>query len=152
MKGYRQPPVSRGWSISKIAARQHATQLKRQYEIMAPSIETPARVLSGGNLQRLILAREISTCPKLLVAVQPTRGLDVGAIEAVQQLLLEQNACGAAILLISEELDELFALSDRIVVLYEGQIVGEVIEEDREAIGLMMTGQKPPDSTERAQP
>jgi simple sugar transport system ATP-binding protein len=88
----------------------------------------------------MILAREMSTRPRLLVAVQPTRGLDVGAIESVQRLLLAQREAGAAILLISEELDELFALSDRIAVIYEGTIVGEVAEEDREAVGLMMTG------------
>jgi simple sugar transport system ATP-binding protein len=98
------------------------------------------RFLSGGNLQRLILAREISGEPRLLVAVQPTRGLDVGAIESVQRLLLAQRQAGAAILLISEELEELFALSDRLVVLYEGEIVGELDEENWERVSLMMTG------------
>jgi simple sugar transport system ATP-binding protein len=102
------------------------------------------RLLSGGNLQRLILAREISSQPRLLVAVHPTRGLDVGATEAVHRLLLEQREAGAAILLISEDLDEVLALSDRIAVMYEGQIVGEVRAEgaDIEKIGLWMTGSK----------
>ena len=89
-----------------------------------PSIDTQARLLSGGNLQRVILAREIESDPRLMIAVQPTRGLDVGAVETAHQLLLERRAAGAAILLISEELDELLALADRIAVLYEGRIVG----------------------------
>jgi ABC-type uncharacterized transport system ATPase subunit len=140
MKRYQRPPVARGWAIDRSFAERWAGELKREYEIMAPSLETPARLLSGGNLQRMILAREMSSKPRLLVAVQPTRGLDVGAIESVQRLLLAQREAGAAILLISEELDELFALSDRIAVIYEGAILGEVVEEDREAVGLMMTG------------
>jgi ABC-type uncharacterized transport system ATPase subunit len=104
-------------------------------------------LLSGGNLQRVILAREISGQPSLLVAVQPTRGLDVGAIEGVQRLLLTQREAGSAVLLISEELEELFALSDRIFVIYEGRIMGEVSvgsaepsQEMIETVGLMMTG------------
>jgi ABC-type uncharacterized transport system ATPase subunit len=140
MKRYWRSPIARGWSIDQTVAQQMTGDLKEQYEIVAPSVDTPARLLSGGNLQRLILAREISTAPKLMVAVQPTRGLDVGAIESVQRLLLAQRESGAAILLISEELDELFALSDRVLVIYEGQIVGELFDEDRETIGLMMTG------------
>ncbi len=142
MKNYKQSPVAQGWRIDRAMARRHAVGLKEAYHIIAPSVDTPARLLSGGNLQRLILAREIATQPRLMVAVQPTRGLDVGAIEWVQQLLLQQREAGAAILLISEELDELFTLCDRLVVIYEGEIVGELFEEDREAIGLMMTGQK----------
>jgi simple sugar transport system ATP-binding protein len=141
MKSYTQPPIAQGWRIDRPVARRRAGELKEAYQIAAPSVDTPARLLSGGNLQRLILAREITTQPKLLVAVQPTRGLDVGAIESVQKLLLQQREAGAGILLISEELDELFALSDRVAVIYEGQIVGELMEEDRETIGLMMTGQ-----------
>jgi ABC-type uncharacterized transport system ATPase subunit len=154
MKSYDQPPVARGWVISQPVARQRAGRLKTEYEIVAPSVDTPARLLSGGNLQRLILAREISAQPKLLVAVQPTRGLDVGAIEGVQRLLLAQREAGAAILLISEELDELFSLSDRVAVIYEGEIVGQLREEDRETVGLMMTGQMrlpvPPQERETA--
>jgi ABC-type uncharacterized transport system ATPase subunit len=141
MKHYRREPIAQGWAISQTAANAWAGDLKQAYDIVAPSIDVPARLLSGGNLQRLILAREIATQPRLLVAVQPTRGLDVGAIEDVQRLLLAQRESGAAILLISEELDELFALSDRVAVIYEGQIAGEVQTEDREAVGLMMTGE-----------
>ncbi|MDQ3247641.1 MAG: ABC transporter ATP-binding protein [Chloroflexota bacterium] len=142
MKSYRQPPLASGWSLRYPVARQTAEALKEEYAILAPSVETQARLLSGGNLQRTILARELSAQPKLLIAMQPTRGLDVGAIEGVQRLLLAQRAAGAAILLSSEELEELFALSDRIVVIYDGEIVGEVSEHDLEAVGLMMTGGK----------
>ncbi len=102
------------WRSTTGAARKVASELKVAYEISAPSVDTQARLLSGGNLQRLILAREIDSGPRLMIAVQPTRGLDVGAVENAHQLLLERRAAGAAILLISEELDELIALSDRI--------------------------------------
>jgi len=141
MKAYRKPPIGRGWSIDGRLAREHSEKLKEAYEIIAPSIDTQSRLLSGGNLQRVILAREISGQPKVIVAVQPTRGLDVGAIEGVRKLLLEQRRAGAAILLISEELEELFSLSDRIAVIYEGEIMGILEEPDQETIGLMMAGQ-----------
>ncbi|MGH2521231.1 MAG: ABC transporter ATP-binding protein [Anaerolineales bacterium] len=144
MKSYRQSPLVNGWSLNYAAARQKAEHLKDEYSILAPSVDTLARLLSGGNLQRTILARELSAQPKLLIAMQPTRGLDVGAIEGVQRLLLAQREAGAAILLSSEELEELFALSDRIVVMYEGELVGEVTDHDTEKIGLMMTGGKQP--------
>ena len=142
MKSYRQAPLATGWTLNSVAARQKAETLKDEYTILAPSVETSVRSLSGGNLQRVILARELSARPKLLIAMQPTRGLDVGAIEGVQNLLLSQREAGAAILLSSEELEEIFALSDRVVVMYEGEIVGEVKEHDLETVGLMMTGGK----------
>jgi simple sugar transport system ATP-binding protein len=129
------------------AATKFAKELKEAYDIIVPSVNTPVRLLSGGNLQRVILAREISGHPNFMVAVQPTRGLDVGAIEGVHRLLLTQREAGAAVLLISEELEELLALSDRVYVIYEGRIMGEVKvgggEPDEkliETIGLMMTG------------
>jgi simple sugar transport system ATP-binding protein len=140
MKTYRRPPIARGWTIHTPTATSFAEGLKASYEIAVPTVETPVRLLSGGNLQRVILAREISGSPSLMVAVQPTRGLDVGAIEGVHRLLLEQRHAGTAILLISEELEELLSLSDRVMVIYEGQIMGEVFEEDLDTIGLMMTG------------
>ncbi|HEX6384255.1 MAG TPA: ABC transporter ATP-binding protein [Anaerolineae bacterium] len=144
MKSYRQEPIGNNWTINFANARQNAEELKNRYRILAPSIETLARKLSGGNLQKLILAREISSEPRLIVAVQPTRGLDVGAIEAIQTLLLEQRDTGTAVLLISEELEELLALSDRIAVIFNGKIVGVVDadEADINEIGLMMTGTK----------
>jgi ABC-type uncharacterized transport system ATPase subunit len=145
LKSYRKPPIARGLAIDHSVARQHAQRLKREYEIIAPSVDTSVRYLSGGNLQRVILAREISTGPGLIIAMQPTRGLDVGAIEGVHRLLLELRRSGTAVLLVSEELDEIMALGDRIAAIYEGEIVGEVSgevsEEYREQIGLMMAGQ-----------
>ena len=102
-----------------------ATRLLAEFDVRARSIDVTARTLSGGNQQKLILARELETDPALLLAAQPTRGLDVGAIEFVWKEILEQKAAGRAVLLISAELDEIYALSDRIVTLYEGRITGE---------------------------
>ncbi len=142
MKRYRASPIGHGWTIDMGAARAAAGQLKDGYDISAPSIETQARLLSGGNIQRLILAREIESEPRLMIAVQPTRGLDVGAVELAHRLLLERRAAGAAILLISEDLDEILALSDRVAVLYEGRVAGiaDTAETDIARIGLLMTG------------
>ena len=121
---------------------QRALGLVRTYEIAAPTIATPVRKLSGGNLQKVILAREISGNPKVLVTAYPTRGLDVGAMENVRQLLLAERDHGVAILLISEDLEEILLMSDRVVVLYEGQIVGEMATEEAKlaTLGLMMAG------------
>ena len=140
MKRYRIPPIARKWMVDMNLATNYASQLKDTYEIMTPSVETPVRLLSGGNLQRVILAREISGEPSFLLAMQPTRGLDVGAIEGVQRLLLSQRQAGAAILIVSEELEELIMLSDRIYVIYEGEIMGEVNDGNIDVIGQMMTG------------
>jgi ABC-type uncharacterized transport system ATPase subunit len=142
MKSYRTEPIGHGWTIDSSVARVQAQGLKDAYEVSAPSIDTEARLLSGGNLQRLILAREISSEPGLMVAVQPTRGLDVGAIETVHRLLLDQRAQGMAVLLISEDLDEILMLSDRVAVIYEGNISTSIPadEADIADLGLMMTG------------
>ena len=142
MKSYRTAPISHGWALDVTAARQSAEALKDGYHIAAPSIDTQVRLLSGGNLQRLILAREIESKPKLMVAVQPTRGLDVGAIEAVHRLLLARRDAGAGCLLISEDLDELLTLADRVAVIYEGLVMGtfDVAMADVQTIGLLMTG------------
>lgn len=147
MKKYRQPPISKAGLLDMNAASKLANELKQAYDIIVPNVTTPVRLLSGGNLQRVILAREISGLPDFMVAVQPTRGLDVGAIEGVHHLLLTQRKAGAAVLLISEELEELLSLSDRIYVIYEGKIMGEVQvcgskQDDGliETLGLMMMG------------
>ena len=142
MKSYRSEPIGHGWTIDASVARVQAQGLKDAYEVAAPSIDTEARLLSGGNLQRLILAREISSEPGLMVAVQPTRGLDVGAIETVHKLLLKQRAAGTAVLLISEDLDEILMLADRVAVIYEGRISEPVAaaDADIENLGLLMTG------------
>ena len=144
LKRFNRPPFAVGWSINAAAVRQNALRLVEDYKIATPTVEMPVRMLSGGNLQKVILARETSEHPKLMVAVHPTRGLDVGAIEAIHRLLIEHRDRGAAILLISEELDELISLADRIAVIYEGRIVGEMPAEgaDIHAIGLMMAGTK----------
>jgi len=140
MKNYDQKPIAKGIRVNKQEAGKYATDLKEAYDIVVPTIDTSVRLLSGGNLQKVILAREISSEPKFMVAVQPTRGLDVGAIEGVQKLLLSQREAGAAILLISEELEELLSLSDRIYVIYEGEIMGELDDGNIDIIGQMMTG------------
>ncbi|HMQ54322.1 MAG TPA: ABC transporter ATP-binding protein [Anaerolineae bacterium] len=144
LKSYRRPPIGTGWRLNLPLVRQEAKQLVQQFDVKTPTIDTPARLLSGGNLQKLILAREIARQPKLVIAVYPVRGLDVGAIEAIHQLLIDERDRGAGILLISEDLDELLSLSDRIVVMFRGEIVGEVPPEDEriDEIGLMMAGTK----------
>jgi general nucleoside transport system ATP-binding protein len=142
MKNYRSSPISTGWALNRQVIRKQATEIRRDFDIAAPNIDVQARLLSGGNLQKAILAREIGIQPKLLIACQPTRGLDVGAIEAVHQHLLEERERGTAILLISEELDEVMSLADRIVGIYEGQNMGELSPDEATLgeIGLMMAG------------
>jgi ABC-type uncharacterized transport system ATPase subunit len=142
LRCYRDPPICEGLFLDGEAITSRAEELIEAYDVMAPGIGTRTRLLSGGNLQKLILAREISSHPALMVAVYPTRGLDIGATEAVRRLLLEQRQAGGAILLISEDLDELLSMSDRIAVLYEGQIMGVVDAEEAsiEELGLMMAG------------
>jgi simple sugar transport system ATP-binding protein len=123
--------------------RANAVDLIKQYQIKArPTDET--RKLSGGNMQKVILARALSRKPKLVIATQPTRGLDVGATEYVRNRLLEEKMNGAAVLLISEDLEEILSLSDRIAVMYEGRIVGimEARDATEEELGLLMSGAK----------
>jgi ABC-type uncharacterized transport system ATPase subunit len=118
-----------------------ASRLIKQFDVRARGVGVPASTLSGGNQQKLVLARELDAEPRLLVASQPTRGLDVGAIEFVWRQILEQKGEGRAVLLISAELDEIYELSDRIVTLYEGKITGEYSPDDpAEKIGVGMTG------------
>jgi len=139
---YRDPEFGRGPLLDSRAVLENARRLITEFEIRTAGPAAPARTLSGGNLQRLILAREIGQHPRLILASHPTRGLDVGATEAVHQLLLAQRRAGAAILLISEDLDEILQLSDRIAVLSGGELVG-IAEPDRvtaETLGLMMAG------------
>jgi simple sugar transport system ATP-binding protein len=113
---------------------------------------TPAGALSGGNQQKVVLAREIDGDPKVLIAAQPTRGLDVGAIEFVHRQLIEQRDAGRAVLLISFELDEIFGLSDRILVMYEGNITLETRPDqtNETELGLAMTGGKTSAKTDAA--
>jgi simple sugar transport system ATP-binding protein len=122
------------------AAREHAEALIEEFDVKVPDSETPVGKLSGGNIQKVILARELSKEPDLLIANQPTRGVDVGAIESIRNTLLDQCADGTGILLVSEELDEVLQMSDRILVIHDGEIVHEVTREnaDRDRIGQYM--------------
>ena len=142
LKRYFRPPIASGLTINTKAVHQNAIRLVDAYQISTPTVDTPVRMLSGGNLQKVILARETSERPQLMVAVHPTRGLDIGATETVHNLLVEQRDAGTAILLISEDLDELLSLSDRLIVMYEGRIVGEMPAKgaDIHSIGLLMAG------------
>ena len=121
--------------------KEWAARLIRDYDVRASSIQVPAATLSGGNQQKLILARELEETPRLVIAHQPTRGLDVGAIEFVWRKILEQKSLGAGVLLISAELEEIYELSDRIVTIYEGRITGEyAADAPPTEIGIGMTG------------
>ncbi|HEX2279549.1 MAG TPA: ABC transporter ATP-binding protein [Candidatus Tectomicrobia bacterium] len=146
LKVYRLPPIARGPLINYRAASAAARRLLAAFQVSAPRLDAPAGVLSGGNQQRLLLARELSLHPTLLVACSPTHGLDVGAVQTTHSLLLEQRQRGCAILLISEDLDELLALADRIAVMYKGRIVGSVRPEEADvgSLGLRMAGAQDP--------
>lgn len=124
------------------AIRDACQEAIRAYEIKTPGPDVPIKNLSGGNIQKLVLARELARQPQLLIAAQPTRGVDIGATEYIHRQLLKERARGTAILLISEDLDEIRALSDRIVVMYEGQIMGIVPGKDVNIrqLGAMMAG------------
>lgn len=142
LKDHIAPPLSQRGFLDLTAIERFSHRLVEEFEIKTPAITTPARSLSGGNIQKVVLAREISRQPVFLLANQPTRGLDVGATEYVHHRLLEQREKGKAILLISEDLDEIFALSDRIAVIYEGKLMGvvEARTAERSQVGLMMAG------------
>nr|WP_112430508.1 ABC transporter ATP-binding protein [Thermogemmatispora tikiterensis] len=123
---------------------QWARRLVREFDVRTPSTRLPVRALSGGNQQKVIVAREFAADPQLLIAAQPTRGVDIGAIEFIHRRLVEQRDAGKAILLVSAELDEIRSLSDRIAVMYEGRIVDIVTPEaSEEELGLLMTGGRP---------
>ncbi|MCS7242454.1 MAG: ABC transporter ATP-binding protein [Candidatus Caldatribacterium sp.] len=135
-------PFRRGWmTLNLSAARQFARQRIQEFEIAVPHEGVPLRTLSGGNQQKVVVARELAFEPALLVACQPTRGLDVAATEYLRRVLLAARRKGKAVLLISADLDEIRALSDRVLVMYEGRIVGELApESDEYQFGLLMGG------------
>ncbi len=141
---YRYPPFARGSLLDGAAIAGFAARMIAEYGIATPGPATPARLLSGGNVQKLILARELSTTPAVIVAMHPTYGLDIGATQQIHTLLVRRRDDGAAVLLVSEDLEEILTLSDRIVVLFDGQTMGTIApgSVDRETIGLMMTGQR----------
>ena len=145
LKAYRRRPVARGPFVDVRAARALAERFLAAFEVSAVSVDAPVRLMSGGNLQRLLLARETAEQPKVIVAVHPTRGLDVGGTETVRRVLREQQEAGAAILLISEDLDEVLALADPVGVLHGGRLAGVLPREvcDVEELGLLMGGATP---------
>lgn len=138
---WRFPFSERGF-FNKEQVMQHTNKLVKEYDIRCASIKIRAKQLSGGNLQKLILARELDKRPSLLLAGQPTRGLDVGATQYVRMKIMEQKAKGTAVLLVSDDLYDILALSDRIAVMYGGRIMGEMTQEtiDLDRLGLMMAG------------
>jgi ABC-type uncharacterized transport system ATPase subunit len=142
LEDHARPPYAQGVFLNFKAIQERTRGSVDAYNVKTPGLDTPIKNLSGGNIQKLILARELSRHPKVLIASQPTRGVDIGATEYIHFRLLEQRQAGTATLLISEDLDEIRALSDRIAVIYEGQIVGIVDNEAAtlEQIGLMMAG------------
>jgi simple sugar transport system ATP-binding protein len=142
LQDYDHAPMSNGILLNFGEIAKRGRELVRDFNIRTPSIDTATRSLSGGNIQKLILARELSRDPKVLVAAQPTRGVDIGATEYIHQRLLDQRGHGAATLLISEDLDEILALADRIAVIYEGRIMDIVPREEAtaEQLGLLMAG------------
>jgi simple sugar transport system ATP-binding protein len=144
LQSYYHPPFSKGGVLNFEHIRKHAERLIEEFDVRTPSVQTPARALSGGNQQKGIIAREMDRDPDLLIAAQPTRGLDVGAIEFIHRRLLDQRNKGKAVLLVSFELDEIMNLSDRIAVIYDGKII-EVVkpkETNEDELGLLMAGRK----------
>lgn len=139
---YYEAPYSKGWVLDESNIAQNARKLVEQYDVRTPSIYALASELSGGNQQKVIVARELARQPHLLLANQPTRGLDVGSIEFIHNQIVAARDAGAGVLLVSAELDEIMSLSDRILVMYHGQIMADVPADQatREQLGLLMAG------------
>jgi general nucleoside transport system ATP-binding protein len=142
LRTYRRPPMSGRFLLRRAEMERNADELVRRYDVRGVRRRLPVRLLSGGNLQKALLAREIDQQPRALIASAPTRGLDVGATVEVRRRLLDERDRGAGILLISEDLEELRALADRIAVIHGGRIMGEVdpVEATVEELGLLMAG------------
>lgn len=148
LREHHKQPYSKNGFLNLRGIGSHADQLIEKFRVKTPSRETLAKNLSGGNIQKVVLAREISRNPRVILAAQPTRGLDIGATEYVRAQLIEQRNMGTAVMLVSEDLDEILALSDRIAVVYEGQIMDIVPREEAtpEKLGLLMAGVHPEDA------
>lgn len=144
--GCGQAPFARLGFLRRGHIRQACRDLVEAFDIKTPGLDTPVRNLSGGNIQKLIMARELSGGPRVLLVAQPTRGIDVAAAQYIHGRLREQRSAGTAVLIISEDLDEVMSLADRIVVMYEGEIIGAADPRvtTREAIGLLMAGVRNP--------
>ncbi|HRW11423.1 MAG TPA: ATP-binding cassette domain-containing protein, partial [Caldilineaceae bacterium] len=142
LQDHSRAPFSRRTFLQFRTIAERSRRLVHEFQVKTPSIETKIKRLSGGNIQKVVMARELARSPRVLVAAQPTRGVDIGATEYIHQRLLDQRATGTATVLISEDLDEILALADRILVLYEGRVMGIVARRgtNAEALGLMMAG------------
>ncbi len=138
------PPFARWVRRVFKAVRDYADKIITEFDVRTPNQEVLVKNLSGGNQQKVIIAREMGRTPDLLIAAQPTRGVDVGAIEFIHKRIIEQRDAGKAVLVISNELDEVMGLSDRILVMFHGEIVGELpaAEATEEELGLYMAGAK----------
>ena len=145
LREHHKHPFSKNGFLNLRGIAAHTDKLIQQFHVKTPSRETHAKNLSGGNIQKVVLAREISRNPRVILAAQPTRGLDIGATEYVREQLIEQRNKGAAVMLVSEDLDEILALSDRIAVIYEGQVMDIVPRENAtpQMLGLLMAGVHP---------
>jgi simple sugar transport system ATP-binding protein len=140
------PPFARGGALRLAELHAFAEEKVRQFDVRAQSIHTAVGRLSGGNQQKVVLARELSRSLRLFVAAQPTRGLDVGSIEFVHERIVATRDEGVPVIVLSTELDEVVALADRIAVMYRGRIVGIVpADTPRDVLGLMMAGEPAPD-------
>lgn len=152
LREHHKQPFSRSGFLNLRDIATHSDELIKKFRVKTPSHDTLAKNLSGGNIQKVVIAREFSRNPRVILAAQPTRGLDIGATEYVREQLLEQRRKGVAVMLISEDLDEILALSDRIAVIYEGQIMDIVPREDAtpEKLGLLMAGVHPEETPQSA--
>ena len=142
LSSYYNPPFTTGLTLNQAAMRSNAEELIKTFDVRTPSAQTSAGSLSGGNQQKIIVAREFSRANKLLLAAQPTRGIDVGSIEFIHNSIIAQRDAGVAVLLVSAELDEVLSLADRVAVMYHGKIMATLpaAEATRERVGLLMAG------------
>src|SRR5699024_8610705 len=144
LQTYYKPPYSKNNILKYDKINEFAERIIDEYDVRTPSIHTKTSALSGGNQQKVIIGREVNRSPDLLIAAQPTRGLDVGAIEFIHKKLVEERDKGRAVLLLSFELDEIMNVSDRIAVIFDGKIVADLKPEDtdEQELGLLMAGSK----------
>ena len=155
LKNHRDEPYSSGGFLHADAIRAHADKVIAAFDVRSgEGAVSKARDMSGGNQQKAIIGREFDQNPDLLIAVQPTRGLDVGSIEYIHKRLIEQRDSGKAVLLVSLELDEILDLSDRIAVIHNGALIGivDAAATDEKEIGLMMAGCRKDTASEKTQP
>ena len=149
---YYLPPFAKGISLQQNVIIENGEKLIKQFDVRTPNVYVNASALSGGNQQKVIVGREFSRPIELLIASQPTRGLDVGSIEYIHDRIIEKRDEGTAVLVVSSELDEILALSDRIAVMYRGRIM-EIVEASKaskEYLGLLMAGINPADAVKSA--